>query len=489
MCIIIDALKKKHAKKKEIMQAMKRNAEGFFMAALKPDGSRLTIRTLDVKEAEKFFDTKVKDDDRFVMHARITSRGNKNAFENIHGWSSDGITFMHNGTLSDLDSMMEKANWKKTDSEFFFRRVFIPYYRSFGKDAYKDGKFHPDIDNFISHFLDYTKFLFLMPDNKTIRYGNWVSEDDRKEGDEVAFWASNDMYVPEDEKISKASKSTVIKPYKGYYGNYFYDDDEKAVDDYFKNQKTTLPNYSYPQTNLAAVFDGTTLFELAGVNRLLKLAVRHLAVEGVLANRELYTSSIESKEAVDVARQELFPTALKNTYYKIVESFQDAAIEIEECKEKSKKISRKDFNSIITGLALSIAHVYEMDFVKERYSYAIRPTSFNTAPGLEEVEKRLDAISTLLNLAIDFDAKEALDAIAVIVPEFDINLEGITSEIHEMAFEDIFTIDTYNLSADDVALVFDMILENIREEAIKEAELDDVEMELEDTNKCFVMPF
>ena len=128
MCIIAHALKKRHMKREEVLEAMRVNPSGFFMAALRADGSKETIRTLEQKEAIAFFDDKVKDDDEFVMHARIPSRGAK-SLDNVHGWESDGIYFMHNMTISTIDSMMTRVKWGGTDSEFFFRKIFIPYYR------------------------------------------------------------------------------------------------------------------------------------------------------------------------------------------------------------------------------------------------------------------------------------------------------------------------------------------------------------------------
>ena len=165
MCVILHALKKKHVRKEEILQAMKANDAGFFMAALKPDGGRETIRTLAQEDAVKFFDKEVGDDDAFVMHARIPSRGTK-TLDNVHGWEQDGVYFCHNMTLSDLDDVMDEEKWKGTDSEFFFRKVFMPFYKALGKDAYKDGKFAEPLDRLVRIAVQRSnKFLFIMPDN------------------------------------------------------------------------------------------------------------------------------------------------------------------------------------------------------------------------------------------------------------------------------------------------------------------------------------
>lgn len=228
MCVIAMAAKKRHMKREEVEEAMRSNSAGFFGFTVH-DGKRRTIRTLDQKEMLAFFDS-VGDDDPWAMHARIPSRGEK-SLDNVHGWEEDGIIFCHNMTLSALDGMMDHVKWEKTDSEFFFRHVFIPFYRGCGPDAYKDGKFCEDLDNIVQHFCGtMNKFLFIMPDNKFVRYGNWVSEPDRKEGDEVAFWASNSSYKvyapawkgrsPDFTGRRRMGYAVDYEDYDDYYGGY-----------------------------------------------------------------------------------------------------------------------------------------------------------------------------------------------------------------------------------------------------------------------------
>ena len=185
-------------KEKELREAMKANPAGFFLAALYKDGDgnpkRDVVRTLDEKEAVGFW-KRQPDDREMVMHFRIPSRGQK-SLDNVHGWEEDGILFGHNLTLCDLDGMMKRVKWEGTDSEFFFRKIFIPFYRGLGKDAYKDGKFHPDLDNLVQFICGCrNRFMFIMPDNTVIRYGDWAGNDPtRKVGDEPGFFASNSSY-------------------------------------------------------------------------------------------------------------------------------------------------------------------------------------------------------------------------------------------------------------------------------------------------------
>lgn len=195
MCVILHGLKKRHMRRPEIAEAMKANPSGFCMFALHPDRTRESIRTLSENELLRFFDEKVGDEDAVCMHARIPSRGMEKTVDNVHGWEEDGVAFMHNMTISEVDDFMKESNWKGTDSEFFFRKIFMPVYRGLGAAAYRDGKLDPCLDMIVRTYIGYSnKFLFIMPDNGVLKYGKWVNEPDRKEGGEIAFWASNSTY-------------------------------------------------------------------------------------------------------------------------------------------------------------------------------------------------------------------------------------------------------------------------------------------------------
>ena len=193
MCVICAAAKKRHMKREEVLEAIRHNSAGFFGFTVH-DGARRTIRTLDDKAFMKFFDEVVEDDDPWVMHARIPSRGEK-SLDNVHGWEEDGIIFCHNMTISSIDGMMRDAKWENTDSEFFFRHIFMPFYRGCGEKAYEDGKFCQDLDNIVRYFCGtMNKFMFIMPDNRLVTYGGWVTEKDRLEDGKPAFIASNASY-------------------------------------------------------------------------------------------------------------------------------------------------------------------------------------------------------------------------------------------------------------------------------------------------------
>lgn len=290
MCVILHALKKKHVTKEEILQAMKANDAGFFMAALKPDGGRETIRTLSQEDAVKFFDKEVGDDDAFVMHARIPSRGTK-TLDNVHGWEQDGVFFCHNMTLSDLDDVMDEEKWKGTDSEFFFRKVFMPFYKALGKDAYKDGKFAEPLDRLVRIAVQRSnKFLFIMPDNGVLRYGNWVNEADRKEGGEIAFWASNQSY-----KVYKRSWDT--KPsrygYGGYYGGYDGYDEGDGAEPWWKGT-----SYGAKAAKAAVEYDGTTLADIMGLAYLARTGFKTFVLTQALVLRGLAEAEFKRRREV-----------------------------------------------------------------------------------------------------------------------------------------------------------------------------------------------
>ncbi len=302
MCVICVAAKKRHMKREEVLQAIKANSAGFFGFTVH-DGERRTVRTLDEKEFMAFFDS-VADDDVWAMHARIPSRGGTK-LENVHGWEQDGIIFCHNMTLSQLDGMMKDAKWEGTDSEFFFRHVFIPFYRGCGKDAYKDGKFCPDLDAIVRHFCGTSnKFMFIMPDDRMVRYGYWVEEKDRKEGGETAFFASNSSY-----KVFDAAWRPTALPHGGRVVTGYFDDG--CDPEYIRHcgcgyecdslGLPTTPTRNLPREDVGAA---EVAMRVAGVRRMCQAALLNLVVEGVRQYRaamtELYPSETESDLCANV---------------------------------------------------------------------------------------------------------------------------------------------------------------------------------------------
>jgi len=218
MCVIIHALRKKHLARLEVIQAMKHNNSGFFMShwahgSTSPE-DRTSIRTLNEDEALNFFD-ETPDENMFVMHARIPSKGIVSV-DNVHGWDEDGVMFCHNMTLSSLNGLMDAEGWKGTDSEYFFRNLFMPMHRGehLADPNLKPGELGPATKRLTSLLCgDTNKFLFVMPDNTVIRAGKWSTVASEKrvtvEEREVDEVIGEEFDI--DGKMSKKTQK-VVKP-------------------------------------------------------------------------------------------------------------------------------------------------------------------------------------------------------------------------------------------------------------------------------------
>ena len=325
MCVIAVAAKKRHMKREEVLEAIKHNSAGFFGFTVH-DSARRTIRTLDDKEFMDFFDS-VDDDDVWIMHARIPSRGEKN-LANVHGWEEDGIVFSHNMTISDIDGMMKNVKWEGTDSEFFFRHIFMPFYRGCGPDAYKDGRFCQDLDNLVRHFCGYSnKFLFIMPDNRVVRYGQWVEEKDRKENGECAFYASNSsykVYTPawpaagrtETAGSGGARPVTTTTPY-----SWDWDDEYERYGDPYAAPAVAGGKLMSDDEDVVEL-----VWDTLGPERLVRIALCDLVSRNVMNLRSLPgdwngCSATESVDDVALAMEDLLPDAFTdNTYCAVADA-------------------------------------------------------------------------------------------------------------------------------------------------------------------------
>ena len=290
MCIIAHTAKKKYMPRANVEQCMKSNSAGFFMAELRQDGTRRTIRTMSQEDALKFFD-ECSPDNGFVLHARIPSYGETN-LDNVHGREQDGIIFMHNMTLRELDGMMKEDGWKKTDSEYFFRHIFMPLFNVFGKDAYRDGKLNPYIDKLVKFFAGSTnRFLFIMPDNVVLKYGTsgWTKDF----GGNCEF--SNQSYrIP-------SYTQTCQRPASWNYSSAFacdYDDDGFPV------------AYDYDRE-----YDGEVFLKTIGAAGIVDLALHDLVIGNVadLAQYSVPSDATKGvKDAMSLAIGEIIPTAFSD---------------------------------------------------------------------------------------------------------------------------------------------------------------------------------
>lgn len=458
MCVIAVAAKKRHMRREEVLEAMRVNSSGFFMAALHPGGKRDTLRTLDENEAIKFFDDTVKEEDAFVMHARIPSRGQK-TLDNVHGWECDGVIFMHNMTITDLDSMMKRIKWDGTDSEFFFRKIFIPYYRGLGDEAYKDHKFHPDLDNIIQHFVGYqNKFCFIMPDNTVIRYGTWVSEPDRKENGEIAFYASNSSYKvytanrAYSGRGGTAANTAGFRKTAGYgaYGGYGYDDDYADYADYYgygydygydkpakqSRREKFKPAKQQTPASKSTLFDGEVLFKLAGVKGVCRLAIAHMVIENVISGRFVYSED-KTEEQVEKVVRTLLPACFNDTYLAVNTAFQDMV------ESDHLGFNPEAVNTYVEEFAKKVAEAYEEKMVKERSPASYLPSEAVLKLAIESTCSRIMVLLRLLNITLNI---ADCDDVTKMATACVLNKDGSTME--EFMFEDLFGADT--MIADDV---------------------------------------
>ena len=291
MCIIAHTAKKQYMPRANVEQCMKSNSAGFFMAELRQDGTRRTIRTMSQEDALKFFD-ECSPDNGFVLHARIPSCGETN-LDNVHGWEQDGIIFMHNMTLRELDGMMREDGWKKTDSEYFFRHIFMPLFNVFGKDAYHDGKLNPYIDKLVRFFAGSTnRFLFIMPDNVVLKYGTsgWTKD-----------FGGNCEFSVQSYRIPSYTQ-TDQRPAPWNYGSAFacdYDDDGFPIADVCDDRG----------------YDGDVFLKTIGTAGIVDLALHDLVI-GNVADLALYSvpseATKEVKDAMTLAIGEIVPTAFSD---------------------------------------------------------------------------------------------------------------------------------------------------------------------------------
>lgn len=166
MCIlIVKRAGVKFPAMENIQNSCDNNPNGFSMAWI-GEGKLQNFRCMDKKEFlqkyKELSNTLSYKSTPMIIHARIATHGTVNV-NNTHCWLDTelGIAFAHNGVLSiaNRDDM--------TDSETFFRDIFVPVYRSRGWDGATLA---------IQAIIGSSKFAFL--DRKgAIRYaGNFVDE-------------------------------------------------------------------------------------------------------------------------------------------------------------------------------------------------------------------------------------------------------------------------------------------------------------------------
>lgn len=372
MCIIAHTAKKQYMPRANVEQCMKANSAGFFMAELRQDGTRRTIRTMSQADALKFFD-ECSPDNGFVLHARIPSCG-ETSLDNVHGWEQDGIIFMHNMTLRELDGMMKEDGWKKTDSEYFFRHIFMPLFNVFGKDAYRDGKLNPYIDKLVRFFAGSTnRFLFIMPDNVVLKYGTsgWTKDF----GGNCEF--SNQSYrIP-------SYTQTYQRPAPWNYGSAFasdYDDDGFPVIDDYDDRK----------------YDGKIFLNAIGTAGIVDLALHDLVI-GNVADLALYSvpsdATKEAKDAMTLAVGNIVPTAFSD-------DTREAAAELIGVIGAPSP-DDKDVHDAIVDYAAAL----EITFAEVNHrKYGVYPSDAKNL--VSDTVDQINVAATFLNIGFDETASE-----------------------------------------------------------------------------------
>ena len=402
MCVLIAAKRKKFVKRAEIVEAMRTNSSGFAMMAVRPDNSRDSIRTLSDKELLDFFDNKVKDDDAIAFHARIPSRGEK-SLANVHGWMIEGVWTGHNMTISTLDEVMREDKWNGTDSEYFFRNIFGPLYKGFGDAAFKDGKFHPYIDRIIRCFMGSSnKFLFVLPDGTFVRYGSWVSEPDRKENGEIAFWASNTTYKVYERSWPAASSAKTTRDYGYGYG---YDDEQEYLD-YWKN-RTALNSPS--KASSAVDFDGTTLVDAAGVLPVIRTGLKLHVLANAAKYREAMTDDLP--EGCDPGSAKAIAAVCRMPVEFAVDDrdLADAANPCDYLPENGTVGSLEHFQAWAAGWAAALEEYIETVGAKVKTRYFHMP-KVTLKSDLEDLEDRIDTALVSIDCCVDLTQDNLEDA-------------------------------------------------------------------------------
>lgn len=176
MCILV--IKQKGVKfptMKQVQACCDNNPDGFALS-YSHKGKITTHKTMDKKEFLDYY-KKVMNlpykEVSMILHARIKTHGSI-GLKNCHCWESDGMSFAHNGILS------IKNRGDLTDSETFFRDIFLPIWRK--------GKSWEMTEPAINAVIGTSKFGFLERNGDIHHYGPFQNEDG------ILF--SNSSYIP-----------------------------------------------------------------------------------------------------------------------------------------------------------------------------------------------------------------------------------------------------------------------------------------------------
>ena len=131
MCVIVIKTKGSDFVPKDTIElCFKRNPHGFAFA-WNEDGEIKNFRSMDMQASlakyEELTSRLNPANTAFMVHARLATHGSQK-IENCHCWVHGNIAFAHNGVL-DIPSKDDM-----TDSEIFFRELFVPIMEALGMD-------------------------------------------------------------------------------------------------------------------------------------------------------------------------------------------------------------------------------------------------------------------------------------------------------------------------------------------------------------------
>ena len=171
MCILV--IKKKGVKFPEfstIKQCCISNPDGFSYALY--DNKEHKLHTFKTMNMQTFLDEYCRVmnehdciDTTMIIHARIATHGSK-CTENCHCWTANlgkekSIAFAHNGILS------IKNRENLTDSETFFRDIFVPIFKHYGWF---------EAARAIKSIIGSSKFAFLDSNGNEKHFGQFIDD-------------------------------------------------------------------------------------------------------------------------------------------------------------------------------------------------------------------------------------------------------------------------------------------------------------------------
>lgn len=229
-----------------IQESCTHNPDGFAMSYY-AEGKVNIFRTLDKNEflakyraVSALSYKKVS----MIIHARIATHGSVK-LENTHCWMDEktGIVFAHNGILSIAN------RGDLTDSETFFRDIFIPAYKYAGWDGGERA---------VKTIIGSSKFAFMDKKGHIYTFGNYINDG--------GCLFSNTSYQPRTYSYGGSSlpvtSSTAYKKYEFYSSKCYWNPQTSAYvyrgketdEEWYAKKAAQLKNYMYDYAKGVYVF-------------------------------------------------------------------------------------------------------------------------------------------------------------------------------------------------------------------------------------------